>query len=567
LSNELSELNPSGASKGAPVHALLDAYNSRDALQTLKGEIATGEPETIKSLLGKDSLHQPDPNLLDDVRICPTSSEYRSFIETTAHNIYNIKALGNINTLEHKYDCDVKNTADAVKLAQKALDRTRDKYNHILSPNEVAELDNARLGRMIGIGVHLYSKNIGSQNIYIGISAIGGINSNSAGANDSAGLDSRLDNSARNKNALLLNQTATLHKMSALRDSQAKNGTKANSDAPSTVTPTLGVAIEKVTPNTPADRANLKTDDIITAIDGHSVQGKDAFDVAHDLQGAAKTTVELSIVRNGENVNVPIVRDIYDNPDVSEPKDMGNGVTYIRVYSFGSNSTGAQLRDAMNKMPDTKSFVIDVRGNTGGYISSAIDSAELFVKKGTLMTKQERLDSDVTQPIYQDTVYELDDSNLLTSVKTRFNSAISQDLVDNSMQSVPSDGTRPSQRFAYAVGDRPVVLLVNGDSASAAEIFEGAVHDSGNVTTLGTRSFGKGIGQSIFPNMPGGTVLKVTSLEYKTPSGKWPGDGNSHKHGLDPDIPVKNPLGVRFESDQDLQLQAAVKLARQKCGT
>jgi carboxyl-terminal processing protease len=416
---------------------------------------------------------------------------------------------------------------------------------------------------MGGIGVHLYSKDIGTQDIYGGISARG-LGSNGAGANDSVGIDARLNNIAKN-NTSILNQSASLDRTSALQGS--KNGLKGSADAPYKVAPALGVAIEKVTSNTPAERANLQTDDVITAINGVSVQGEDAFKVAHDLQGSANTTVELSIVRNGEKVDVPIVREVYDNPDVSAPKDMGNGVTYIRVYSFGSNSTGAQLRDAMNKMPDSKSFIIDIRGNSGGYITSAIDSAELFVKKGTLMTKRERLDSDITQPIYQDTVYSVDDSNLLTSVKTRFNSAIKQDLIDNSIQDVPSDGTKPSQRFAYAVANRPVVLLVNGDSASAAEIFDGALHDSGDVTTLGTQSFGKGIGQSIFRNMPGGTALKLTSLQYKTPSGKCPGDGNGHRHGLDPDVPVENPPGVRFESDQDLQLQAAVKLARQKSGT
>ena len=119
-------------------------------------------------------------------------------------------------------------------------------------------------------------------------------------------------------------------------------------------------------------------------------------------------------------------------------------------------------------------------------------------------------------------------------------------------------------RYAYNVGDRPVVLLQNGNSASAAEIFTGALHDTGKITTLGEKSFGKGIGQTIIPYMPHGTDLKITSLHYNTPSGLWPGDAGKNKIGIQPDIVVKQPEGAKLGSPEDLQLAEAVKLLKQK---
>ncbi|HMO19846.1 MAG TPA: S41 family peptidase, partial [Candidatus Melainabacteria bacterium] len=107
--------------------------------------------------------------------------------------------------------------------------------------------------------------------------------------------------------------------------------------------------------------------------------------------------------------------------------------------------------------------------------------------------------------------------------------------------------------------DKPFVVLVNGGTASSSEIFTGAIKASKEGLTMGSKTFGKGIGQCIFTNMPGGSSLQVTSFRIFTPDGHWAGDAQKNRFGIIPDMVVDNPEGVAIGSADDKQLEEAKK--------
>ena len=475
----------------AAVPDLLAEFRSPGALRALKSQQADFDRSYLLPGAAPGAALTDEQKQTLKAKVCPASLPYMSFIDKAAEIIHDPKVLGDIKALRHKFDCQIASTDDAIKRAQEALTVTGDKFNHVMSPREVADFEAAQAGRVVGIGLRLY--------------AVPAPNPVDAGRTG---------------------------------DSKPHNL----------------VGIDEVIDDTPAQRAGLKSGDVILSVDGVSTLDKSPGDVSQAIRGEEKQPVDLTLLRNGQELHEHLTRETYSVSDVSEPKDMGNGVTYIRIYSFGSERTGQQLEAAMKSRPDTKAWVIDVRGNSGGFISSALAAAELFVEKGTLLNVNERVQSDIHNPKFKDTRYSVDGTGLLSAQKV----AGSKD----------QPKVLRSARLSYAANHRPVVLIADSNTASAAEIFEGAVHDSGGATTVGWTSFGKGIGQTYIPWMPGGTALKVTSLEYTTPGGKWPGNAGTRKIGLDPDNFVANPAGgARIGSPSDLQLPAAVRLARQKAGT
>jgi carboxyl-terminal processing protease len=159
------------------------------------------------------------------------------------------------------------------------------------------------------------------------------------------------------------------------------------------------------------------------------------------------------------------------------------------------------------------------------------------------MTSRQRHDSSPAKPSYDETTYEATPQGLNVSM---FNTASRE------------NSRYTDSRLPYKAADRPVVVLTNGKSASASEIFTGALHDTAHDTVIGTTTFGKGIGQSLVKNVAAGGYLKVTSLHYLTPSGIWPGDADKNKIGLKEDIHIDNPDGAQPLSADDAQLSGAV---------
>src|SRR5262249_17358773 len=148
----------------------------------------------------------------------------------------------------------------------------------------------------------------------------------------------------------------------------------------------------------------------------------------------------------------------------------------------------------------------------------------LFLKEGTIVSMRNR----IPYQGYSKTTHSLTANELIT-----------EDVDEASGRT-----TKTSEpRLANLTGDKPIVILVNGHSASAAEMFTGALKDNGRAIVVGEQSFGKGIGQTIIPFL-NGTMLGVTSLRYFTPNGTWLGNGSSEHHGIKPDHEVKQATKI-----------------------
>lgn len=471
-----------------------------------------------------------------DAKACRQSMEYRDFINTAAENMFDLKALGDLRSLISKHDCQIKTTADAIRFAEVELSKTGDRYNHILSKQEVKAFADETSGRFGGIGVFLVSTpERGSLASAVAAAAGAAVatDRNARAAAFSAGLNATTSGSAEQAKAKDVSQTAAT-------DTSAANTSKQHSFA----------RIDEVIRNTPAEKVGLLKGDVITHVNGKSVRDMDPEQVGNLLRGRLNSQVSLNLIRDGHEIHRDIRRGMIDANTVGEPSDKGDGVIYIRIRNFHRSDTAEKVQAALEKNPSAKGFVIDVRNNPGGLVDAAVDTSALFIERGTIMRTRERVRSTPEAPVFAETHYYKGSSGTVAEVTY-------------------SDGRTPELRKLPSIPDvikgRPVVVLTDNDTASAGEIFAGASHDSGkNVSTLGVRTYGKGIGQSIFPLMPGGTNLKVTDMRYYTPSGKWPGDADKQRPGLEPDKTVANPENVDFNSPEDAQLIAGVELVKEK---
>lgn len=250
------------------------------------------------------------------------------------------------------------------------------------------------------------------------------------------------------------------------------------------------VLVEDVYARSPAQQAGLQPGDVITAVDGApDGQPLTAAAVAAALRGKAGTSVTLRISRGGaEPAAVTLTRAEIQLPTVTS-RQVEGGVTYIRIYSFGETTGdefGQALADARTKGPT--GLILDLRGNGGGYVVSALQIADMLLPK---------------------------DATIIT---------------------VHDEGGRPQSITAGGPGiDLPIVLLVDGYSASASEILAGALQKDGAAKLVGSRTFGKGSMQ-MPKELPNGGVIKL-SID------RWTfADGSSNDHvGLAPDIAIQTP--------------------------
>lgn len=238
----------------------------------------------------------------------------------------------------------------------------------------------------------------------------------------------------------------------------------------------------------PALEAGLKSGDVISRIDGRDVTGEDLSAVVSWMKGEAGTKVNLTIIRQGENkpLEFTITRAEIESRTVSSEM-LDHKIGYIAVSSF-EEVTKNQFRDALEKLEQQgeKGLIIDLRDNGGGLLSTAVDMLDRLLPEGVV-------------------VYTMDKRGK----KIEYS----------------SDG---KESF-----DKPVAILVNGNSASASEVFSGAMQDYEKAVLVGTTTFGKGIVQSVF-DLSDGTALKLTTSKYYTPKGR-----NIHDTGLEPDVEVE----------------------------
>ncbi len=264
----------------------------------------------------------------------------------------------------------------------------------------------------------------------------------------------------------------------------------------------------------PAAKAGLLAGDVIMTVDGKSTQGLTTEQDSTLIRGKAGTVVQLTVKRPGQSglLTISITRDIIHAPSVRSRVLDGN-IGYVQVLVFGS-STGQELARAMDKLDHQgiKGIILDLRNNGGGYLNAAIDVSSLFIPEGPIVSIDSR-----TKPL---TTFDAEN---------------------------------------IAVTPRPLAVLVNGFTASASEITSGAIQDSGAGVLIGTKTFGKGLVQTIYP-LPDGSAIKITTARYLTPNGR---DINSV--GIQPDIASADVKpGDVGKIDIDTQLKRAVSYIQDK---
>lgn len=265
--------------------------------------------------------------------------------------------------------------------------------------------------------------------------------------------------------------------------------------------------------DSPAEKAGIHAGDIITEINDESTDGMDVDTAISLIRGDVGTSVTLTVVRQGESglKEITIVRDIVKLP-VIDTTTKGN-VFIISLYSFSENSA-ALFKDALKKFneSDKRRLIIDLRGNPGGYLDSAVDIASYFLPAGKTIVR-ENSGTDKPEIVHQ------------------------------------SKGT------ALLAKNPRMVILINGGSASASEILAGALSEHNVATLVGTKSFGKGSVQELV-NLKDGSSVKITVAKWLTPNGV-----SISEKGIVPKIiietkPSKDPKTGELS---DPQLDAAIK--------
>ena len=262
--------------------------------------------------------------------------------------------------------------------------------------------------------------------------------------------------------------------------------------------------------DTPAYRAGLQSGDFITHLNGEQVLGLTLNDAVDRMRGEVGTDIILTIMRGDEEpFDVSLTRDIIRIQSVRSRVE-GDNVGYIRVTSFTeqtSDGVEAAVESLMAELDgDAAGFILDLRNNPGGLLEQAIAVTDAFLDRGEIVTTRSRHEEE----------------------SQRFN-AHDGDLIE----------------------DAPLVVLINGGSASASEIVAGALQDHGRAVLLGTSSFGKGSVQTIVP-LPGHGAMRLTTARYYTPSGR-----SIQALGIDPDIEVQparlEELDVASRREADLR--------------
>src|SRR6202522_673056 len=266
---------------------------------------------------------------------------------------------------------------------------------------------------------------------------------------------------------------------------------------------------------TPAAKAGVMANDIITQLDDEQVQGLTLNQAVEKMRGPVNTKIKLTIMRKGSDkpIEVSIMRDVIRVKSVrSHPE--GDDVGYIRITQFNEQTTDGlkQSIDDLNSQlgaDKIKGYVVDLRNNPGGLLDQAISVSDTFLDKGEIVSTRGR-NPEETQ---------------------RFNAR-------------PGDMTK----------GKPLIVLINGGSASASEIVAGALQDHKRATLVGTRSFGKGSVQTIIPLGSGNGALRLTTARYFTPSGK-----SIQAKGIVPDIEVLQDVPDELKSRTDTKGEASLR--------
>jgi len=308
---------------------------------------------------------------------------------------------------------------------------------------------------------------------------------------------------------------------------------------------TKGFIVKRVIAGGPADRAGLLEGDVIVAVDGTE---STKFGTMEALVGALKgpegNEVTLTVSRGVDTLTMPMKREKVKNPVVTTQRLTGldgKKVGYIRIESFDQLGMNEQVEKALVELADCDQFVVDLRDNPGGFIHEAVLTSALFMKSGTVTKMSNRFPGED----YLDVEVRLTPGQIMLTAGKGY------------IRNIPVPFLfRPRD----LVQGRSVVLLVNGNSASAAEMFSAALIDNGVATAVGTTTFGKGIGQTYIP-VGNGHRLRVTNIKAYTPSGAWLGDaGQTVASGITPLHVTPSRGWFRRGGANDNQLNKALEV-------
>jgi carboxyl-terminal processing protease len=266
---------------------------------------------------------------------------------------------------------------------------------------------------------------------------------------------------------------------------------------------------------TPASKAGIMANDIISNLDDEPVQGLTLNQAVEKMRGPVNTKIKLKIIRKGQDkpIEVTLVRDNIRVRSVRARVE-SDDIAYIRITTFNEQTTEGLKREMANLTTQIgsdklKGYILDLRNNPGGLLEEAVSVSDAFLDRGEIVSTRGR-----------------------NAEETQRRTAKPGDLAKG----------------------KPVIVLINGGSASASEIVAGALQDHKRATLLGTRSFGKGSVQTIIPLGSGNGALRLTTARYFTPSGK-----SIQAKGIIPDIEVQQDVPDDLKSKTDTKGEASLR--------
>lgn len=268
--------------------------------------------------------------------------------------------------------------------------------------------------------------------------------------------------------------------------------------------------ISGVIKNTPAEAAGLMDGDIIYKVDGVEMAGLTLEEVVSHIKGEEGTKVTITLIRSGSEIEVEITRAMVSAPTV-DSEMLEDGIGYLQITEFDDVTVG-QFKENMASLREQgmKGLIVDLRGNPGGSVTSVCAIAEQFLPEGL--------------------VFYMEDKN----------------------------GERTEYPCKGADWDLPLVVLVNEYSASASEIFSGAVKDAGIGKLVGKKTYGKGVVQNLIP-LEDGSAIKITVANYYTRNGN-----DINLKGIDPDVEADLDSEAYLEDKTDTQLNKAIEVLKEE---
>ena len=268
------------------------------------------------------------------------------------------------------------------------------------------------------------------------------------------------------------------------------------------------IYVVNVIKGAPADLGGVKPGDMILKINGNDVKGDNIFQTASYIKGNLNSFIDLENLRENKRISKKIKRAEIKIKTV-ESEIMDKEIGYIRIVSFISSEGPVEFIDAMNKVKDTNALILDLRGNTGGLFQNAVFVANMFLDEGKIVKVIGRGGHN-------------------------------------------SSYTAEEKEYTY---DKPLIVLVDGESASASEIVSAALKDNGRAMIVGTKTFGKGVVQKVY-DMPNNMGMNLTIARYLTPNGN-----DINKKGIEPNYFVEITKDD-FEKNNDSQLNFAKNMLR-----